>query len=604
MPFSFASAKPRRVSAARFIGGRRYRQARKPCARFRKHQSSQFYLRIVRLGLQFLSGPISGFFAVMRRASSYGELATQCLTPASRGCNAGDGPAVAMEHDAWATYMKNKARPSTPKPKHTKPEKPQRARWVDLEIDLTYVEGGLLQLSPEDFKTNATGLVLLTRQMFIEASAVRSTAPLAVLLPGDRNSDLIAAGINDSAIHVKYAFLRDALLGKYFRKKVTMVQLGTNPVGFADPSGDKDWSNEAYCDFSVFISKQVFEDDNWSAYIAASRKEIPAKIRNLHTGLTAETCPFFAWRKLDDGTHRATFRAPTKHEKLFLQASGILGPFFIQKMCRTQEEKAARAQEIVVLWLAKKTYSDALALIRSFESHLGLVFANGNLGVRVAAKDVAAARKLFAATDPRFADSNRSIVGKLRFEALGLPRGCTRQDIITNFVAWKGGWHVLPQRQIFTADGESIWYLLADVSPPERFYEGSNCRVLIQDVTHHANSVNRQIRQTVQKQAAAPGPAPRSSKPSSGNQPEFSTIAAAYEKRFTELEARMTSYEGRLTDTEQRLTNRIDNGFSQVMSQLQNMQAPALPAASTKRTDPPQGTPHKGGPRKDQKTNC
>ena len=65
--------------------------------------------------------------------------------------------------------------------------------------------------------------------------------------------------------------------------------------------------------------------------------------------------------------------------------------FFIQKMCRTQEEKAARAQEIVVLWLAKKTYSDALALIRSFESHLGLVFANGNLGVRVAAKDVAAA---------------------------------------------------------------------------------------------------------------------------------------------------------------------------------------------------------------------
>ena len=35
----------------------------------------------------------------------------------------------------------------------------------------------------------------------------------------------------------------------------------------------------------------------------------------------------------------------------------------------------------------------------------------------------------------------------------------------------------------------------------------------------------------------------------------------------------MTSYEGRLTDTEQRLTNRIDNAL-QVMSQLQNMQAP------------------------------
>ena len=44
--------------------------------------------------------------------------------------------------------------------------------------------------------------------------------------------------------------------------------------------------------------------------------------------------------------------------------------------------------------------------------------------------------KTYSASDPRFADSNRSIVGKLRFEALGLPRGCARQDIITNFAAW------------------------------------------------------------------------------------------------------------------------------------------------------------------------
>ena len=108
--------------------------------------------------------------AVMRRASSFGELATQCLTPASRGCNAGDGPAVAFQHDAWATCVKNKARSSTPKPKRTKPEKPERARWVDLDLDLTYVEGDMRRLSPEDFKTHASGLVLLTRQMFTETS--------------------------------------------------------------------------------------------------------------------------------------------------------------------------------------------------------------------------------------------------------------------------------------------------------------------------------------------------------------------------------------------------------------------------------------------------
>ena len=249
-------------------------------------------------------------------------------------------------------YLHEKqARSSTPKRKRAKPEKPERARWVELDLDLTYVEGDMRQLSPEEFKTNASGLVLLTRQMFIQTSAVRSTAPLAVLLPGDRNSDLISAGINDSAVSVKFVFLKGSLQGKYFRKKVTMVQLGANPVRFADPKGDKDWDNEAFCDFSVFISKQVFEDDNWSAYIAASHKGDSGQDSQFAHKPHGRNVPFFAWRKFDDGTYWATFRAPAKHEKLFLQASGILGPFFIQKMGRAQEEKAARAQEIiVVLW--------------------------------------------------------------------------------------------------------------------------------------------------------------------------------------------------------------------------------------------------------------
>ena len=120
-------------------------------------------------------------------------------------------------------------------------------------------------------------------------------------------------------------------------------------------------------------------------------------------------------------------------------------------------------------WLPKKTYADALALVRSFDSHLGLVYSNGNFGIRVAVQHVSAARKLFAASDPRYTDSNRNIVGRRRFEALGLPKGCTRNDIITNFAAWQDGWHVLPQKQIFTADGECIWFLLADTGPPNRF---------------------------------------------------------------------------------------------------------------------------------------
>lgn len=381
---------------------------------------------------------------------------------------------------------------------------------------------------------------------------------------------------------------------KFFRKRVSMVQLGAKPILWKDPSGDTDWSNEAHCDFAVYISKKVFSDDTWSGFIAASRKDIPKMVRSLHPDLNAETCPFFAWRKLDDGTHRASFRAPAKHEKLFLAASGILGPFFIQKLCRTSEQKSQRSQETVVQWLPKKTYADVLALVRSFDAHFGLVFTNDNFGVRVATANVAAARKCFAANDPRYTDSNRGIVGRRRYEALGLPKGCTRSDIITNFAGWKNGWHVLPQKQVFVADGECIWYVLADTAPPDRYYEGKNCRVLLQEVD--ATVPSSDSRSARPSRAATPVPKRAHATPA--QKASSSSTISVFDKRLAELESRMTSYEGRLTDTEKRLTNRIDDGFSQVLSQLQALQAPALPQGS-KRSDAPQSTPHKGGPRKD-----
>ena len=58
-------------------------------------------------------------------------------------------------------------------------------------------------------------------------------------------------------------------------------------------AGETDWSNEPHCDFSIYITKQVFTDDTWSSFISASRKEIPKMVRSLHQDLTTETCPFF-----------------------------------------------------------------------------------------------------------------------------------------------------------------------------------------------------------------------------------------------------------------------------------------------------------------------
>ena len=236
-------------------------------------------------------------------------------------------------------------------------------------------------------------------------------------------------------------------------------------------------------------------------------------------------------------------------------------------------------------------------MVHSFESHLGVVFGSGNFGIRVPTADVAQARKIFTACDPRFADTNRGIVGRRKFEVLGLPKGTTRHEIIANFADWKNGWHVLPQRQIFSPDGESIWLLHADTSPPELYYEGKNCRILVQEIVEKPSSSSS--KQSAVKRA--PTPAPRA-KTTPGERQEFSAMSAAHEKRFADLEQRMQTYEGRLSETEQRLTTRMDAGFSQILTQLQSLQAPALPSQGSKRQDPQQNTPHKGGPRKEPRS--
>ena len=268
----------------------------------------------------------------MRWAHGLGtEPATQAMGP--------------LQPNAWATYLKQKTQPVVRPIKSKKPDPPQRAKWVELKVDLTQAQGQVQQLTPDAFGSNTTGIALLTRQMFLEASAVRSSSPLAVILPGDRNEALISAGINESAIQVRHVYLKDEVVGKFFRKRVTVVQLGTSPVLWKDPSGDMDWSCEPHTDFSMHITKKIFDDD-WFAFISTSRKEIPKLIYSLHVDLNAETCPFFAWRKIDPETHRASFRAPSKHAKLFLKASGILGPFsfrsIVAQMNRNRSELKIR----------------------------------------------------------------------------------------------------------------------------------------------------------------------------------------------------------------------------------------------------------------------
>ena len=596
---------PRRIFAARRIGGRRFRHSRR---RFPAIRSSRFR-PCLNLASQFrhcLFWPIRLCLSTVHRPASLGEQADQCLTPASRGCDAGDGPTsspdVAFQNDAWAKYLNQKSRPSSKTRQSEKaPNKSTgpasvRSRWTDCILDMTQFKEALRQLQPDQFQSNSSGVVLLTRPLFMEAHAVRSNLPLAVILPGQQNKDLIAAGFQESSFESLRLFVQDPLLDRFFRKKVTMVQLGTVPVTPKTPTGETEWSVEDSTEFSIYLTKDIFSKDDWPPYVKECRRAIPEKVRSLHTDLTSENCIFYAWRKLDDGTHRATFRAPTKHRQLLLESSGICGPFFIQVLCRTDEDKKERSSSTTIQWLPRKSYADALVIIRSLAKHQGLVYSKNTFGVRVQITALAAARAAVARNDPRYTDSNRGIVGRSRYEVIGLPRGTLHQDIITHFSQWEDGWHVLPQRQVVTNGGDTIWTVLADTEPPGRYYEAKNARVLVQKV---------KVTEYTPKPRAPAATRSSTSKPPA-ERPASSV--SAQELRFQEIEKRLSKNEERISQTEERLTKRLDDGFSQILSQLGQLSASALPPSTSqgsqghKRAEAPQHTPHKGGPRKDSKT--
>ena len=185
---------------------------------------------------------------------------------------------------------------------------------------------------------------------------------------------------------------------------------------------------------------------------------------------------------------------------MILQASGIIGPFFLQTMCRTLEDKKERANSTTIQWLPKKSFADA----------------------------------------------------------------------------------------------QVIWYVLADNAPPDTFFDTKDSRILVQEVKQ-------------QPAAKVPTRPPNSSrtKPSASTAPTASSDAGPFspklEQRFQQIEKRLGLQETKLSEVEAQLTKRLDDGFSQVLSQLATFAAPALTDAQAqgyKRSEPPTGTPFKNGPKK------
>ena len=88
-------------------------------------------------------------------------------------------------------------------------------------LDVASLNDPLPVLTPNSFVPNATGLCMLTRDLFAYVHKVRGQHALLVVLAGRRNEDLSRLGLADSCCWVHWMFILDPRLQQWSRKLVT-----------------------------------------------------------------------------------------------------------------------------------------------------------------------------------------------------------------------------------------------------------------------------------------------------------------------------------------------------------------------------------------------
>ena len=118
-------------------------------------------------------------------------------------------------------------------------------------------------------------------------------------------------------------------------------------------------------EFSATLSQSLFASvEDSSSFIATCRKSVPAQIFALHDELHSACVEFYGWTRLDKQTQRVLFRAPSKHKRLILSASGTRLNFILQEVCRDESSKKDRDDASAVVWLGRRPFAEASLLIK------------------------------------------------------------------------------------------------------------------------------------------------------------------------------------------------------------------------------------------------
>ncbi|CAE6973028.1 Pol, partial [Symbiodinium sp. CCMP2592] len=458
--------------------------------------------------------------------------------------------------------------------------RPSRAKWEDLQVAGDQFEPTLTCLPNSDVRVGAHGFALVRREQIQSLLQVTSSKNIALIVPGhgDKGFDELAL----KAKRIKGTIVvTDPQLKRKELKDVSIFSIGSVEIALKTPGSDETFAPQPTVEIAMLAARSNFDDESaWAHFVANARSEFR---RIAVSSLASEHCSrleMYAFKKISDTVFRVIVRVPQSAALDFLTKSAVSHALVFQAVWRDDVHKEFLDKSFCVVWMGTKALADARALLPRLSSHHGLQMNRSGFGVRVPVSEVANARKVLKPADSRFDDTNRHLVGRLRYFAYGFPDGTSRSEVSQllhdklKLPALVGA----PQRR----GGHLVFPVAVDAAPAKDTFELSTGPVLLRSALPVARSPP--VRGAGPKPSAKPQaprvPVSRPPTPAPASSSDASRINTL-EQRLAELEARSQDQEARTKSLE----GKVDACFAQVLAKLNSLQPAAPTAVSGEESD-------------------
>ena len=471
--------------------------------------------------------------------------------------------------------------------------RPTQTKWEDLYLNdqhpfKTTNKQPIAQLHRLQHTPNRTGIILATKQHLPELSKIPSPGPLAVLLPGADKSAL-----GDIAPHAQGPFevvLEDRAM-KTSYKRLVILFIIKGDVSYVLPEPTTKCTAADFTELVAELDSRLVPAPDFQQAKQDPTGTFRKLLTSIHNTLD-ENITMYGLRRNTTGVQnkdehlQIICRVPTNTRTQLLEASGehaLLMRDFIDKQPDNPDTSILPRFTMPSI----SNLHDLRISTKGVPGAAGIILARRGLALRVWAKDIANARRMFLASDSRITKDNEHVVPRLTYESSGWPNTIEAASVIKTVLEATGA-APIPTRAYRVA-GVFSWSLAFQTAPTkERFIVevgGKSHEILLVPTLNRYNPKATAAQQaTKAKRGKQNVPEPTHQPPTTV--PLGNPAARQETQRLDRLEEKVIELETRQNRFERKFDERLD-GVDSALRQLLQRSEPGRAREATGDTPPP-----------------